>query len=149
MTTSSLLQPKALERYSFLWSQARQVIAAVALFVGGVPVVYYFGFLNFLAPLLTLMWLITGAASVYLLYRWNKAGKRVFGGKDTMDTVAFLISGITGVNLGLVGLIGTNVGMSIASGRLVFLITGAVYLWTAWHLQKRWNENGQHLFSQG
>lgn len=142
-----MLEPKSLERYSFLWSQARQVIAAVALFVGGVPVVYYFSFLYFLAPFLTLMWLITGASSVYLLYRWNKAGQRVFGGKDKTDTAAFLISGITGVNLGLAGLLSTNIGMSIASGRIIFIVTGAVYLWTAWHLHKRWNENGQRLFS--
>ena len=146
MNTKDLLSSKSLDRYSFLWSQARQVIAAVALLVGGVPVVFYFSFLMFLAPFLTLMWLITGATSGYLLWRWYKGGQRVFGGTDTKDKVAFLISGITGINLGLAGLLSTNIGMSIASGRGIFLVTGIVYLWTAWYLQKRWKENGQKLF---
>lgn len=136
-----------LERYSFLWSQARLVVAAVALFVGGVPVVYYFPFLSFLAPFLTLMWLISGAAAVYLLWRWNRGGKRVFGGKDQKDTVAFIISCATGLNLGFTGLFGTNVGMSIASGRGIFIVTGLVYLATAWYLHKRWTANGQRVFS--
>lgn len=135
-----------LERYSFLWSQARQVIAAVALFVGGVPVIYYFSFLGSLSPFLTLMWLISGITSAYLLYSWNKRGRRLFGGKDQKDMIAFLISTVTGINLGLAGLLGSNIGMSIASGRLIFLVTGLVYLWTAWHLQKRWNANGHRLF---
>lgn len=146
MNTHKLLEPSSLERYSFLWSQARQVIAAVALLVGGVPVVFYFSFLMFLAPFLTLMWIVTGATSGYLLWRWHKGGQRVFGGTDMKDKVAFLISGITGINLGLAGLLSTNIGMSIASGRGIFLVTGILYLWTAWYLQKRWKENGQRLF---
>jgi len=147
MPTASFTEPKTLERYSFLWSQARQVIAAVALLVGGVPVVYYFGFLRFLAPFLTLAWLISSVASGYLLYRWEKGGRRVFGGKDQKDTAAFLISGVTGINLGIVGLLGTNIGMSIASGSGILLVTGLVYLWTAWHLHRRWKEHGERLFS--
>ena len=140
------LEPKSLERYSFMWSQARQVIAAVALFVGGVPVVFYFSFLMFLATFLTLMWLISGAASGYLLYCWNKKGRRLFGGTDQKDMIAFLVSVATGLNLGFAGLFSTNIGMSISSGRLVFILTGAIYLWTAWHLQKRWKASGMKLF---
>lgn len=141
------LQPQRLQRYCFLWSQARQVLAAVALFVGGIPtVVYFFPSSSFLASLLTPTWLISGFASAFLLYRWNEGGRKLFGGTDQKDMIAFLISGVTGINLGLAGLLGTNFGMTIASGRTIFFVTGVVYVWTVWHLQKRWNESGQRLF---
>ena len=142
--------PDQLERYSFMWSEARLVIAAVALFIGGVPPVLAFNpfpaLYSSLSSLLQLAWLISGAASVYLFYRWNKAGKRLFGHKESRDKYAFLISIVSGVNLGLVGLLGTNVGMSISSSSVMFMVTGFLYLLSAGYLWKRWNRSGQRVF---
>ena len=144
------LHPDRLERYSFLWSEARLVVAAVALLLGGVPV------LKALFPspalsgpvglVLTVTWLASGAASGYLLYRWFTGGKTLFGGKATLDTAAFLVSGVSGVNLGLTAILGTNIGMSIFSGGGIFVIVAVVYLATAFHLFKRWRASGQKVF---
>ena len=64
-----------LERNSFLWSEVRLIIAAVALFLGGLPPIYLvlpipalFGFVRIL---LVLAWIVSGVASGYLLYRWH------------------------------------------------------------------------------
>ncbi len=142
--------PNKLERYSFLWSEARLLIAAVALFIGGVPPVLAFNpvsaFYSLLSSLLTLCWIISGVASVYLLYRWNKNGKKLFAVSKQYDTAAFLVMIVTGFNLGITGLIGTNIGMSIFSGRLIFTIGGAIYLITLYYLHTRWNESGKKLF---
>jgi uncharacterized membrane protein YuzA (DUF378 family) len=143
-------QPDQLERNSFLWSEVRLIIAAVALFIGGYPPLLRFNPISALqgplSTLLTLAWLISGAASLYLLYRWNQAGMRVFGGMDTKDRVTFLVSIVSGINLGLVSLLDRNIGMSISSNYGVFVIVGFLYLFSAWHLYKRWDESGQKLF---
>lgn len=150
MNLQHFTTPAQLERNSFLWSEVRLVVAAVALFIGGVPPALAFNPISSLVPmifsLLKIAWLISGAASAYLLYRWYSNGQRVFGGRDAKDRGAFLVSGISGINLGLVGLLGTNIGMSIASGSLVFGAVGAVYLVAAWHLYQRWNASHQQLF---
>ncbi len=143
-------QPHLLERYSFLWSEARLIVAAIALFLGGVPV------LRALVPVpalsgivglvLTLAWIISGAASVYLLYRWNSNQKMLFGGKAPLDTAAFFVSVVSGINLGLTGLLGTNIGMSIISNYVVFVIVALIYLATTVYLYRRWNASGQKIF---
>jgi uncharacterized membrane protein YuzA (DUF378 family) len=147
------LHPDRLERYSFLWSEARLVIAAVALFIGGTPPLIAAAFalrlpiLGLIVPLLTLAWILSGAASAYLLYRWFKGGQRVFGGKDKMDTAAFFVSVVSGLNLGLAGLLSRNIGMSIFPGYVFFVIAGLAYLVSAWHLYRRWKSHGEKVVS--
>ena len=137
--------PANLEKYAFMWGELRLILAAIALFLGGVPVIYKLG-LSGLGNLLTLFWVISGVASAYLLYLWNKNGRTVFGGKEMRDQVAFFIQIVTGFNLGIAGLIGTNIGMEISSSRLVFIVTGILYLVTMYYLCKRWKENGKRVF---
>jgi len=140
-----------LERYAFLWSEARLLIASVALFLGGIPVlIFIIRTIPFIASILglvlTLSWIISGVASAYLLYKWLMGGRILFGGKARLDTVAFLVSVISGLNLGIVGLFGTNVGMNILSNRAIFAITALIYIASAYHLHKRWKEKGENMF---
>jgi uncharacterized membrane protein YuzA (DUF378 family) len=146
MNYKTFIQPAQVEWRTFLWSQARLVVAAVALFAGGVPPVLFLFTGSGVYTLLRLAWIISGVASAYLGYRWYKNGQHLFGGKNRNDTVAFLISVISGLNLGWAGLVGTNIGMSIASSRPIFFIVGAIYIWAAYTLQQRWNAYGHKLF---
>ncbi len=132
-----------LERYSFLWSLLRLVIAALALFLGGVPpIVKLFG----VSFGLIFSWVVSGVTSAYLFYRWVKSGKMLFGGKDTTDIIAFLVMTISGINLGIAGLFGRNIGMSIFSYYFVYVLAAMVYLASAVYLYKRWSTFGQKLF---
>jgi len=139
-----------LDKYSFLWSEARLVIAAVALFLGGVPpltlitppLLYGLGGL-----ILTLSWIISGVASAYLLYRWTKSNKTLFGKKETMDTVAFFVSVVSGFNLGLTGITRSNPGMHISRNRFIFFIVAVIYLVSAYQLYRRWKTSGEKIFS--
>lgn len=144
------LHPDRLEQYSFLWSEARLVIAALALFLGGVPPVLKFfpipAFYGLIASLLTLSWIISGVAAGYLIYRWHMAHHTVFGGKDTKDTGAFLVLAVSGINLGLAGILSTNIGMSIISNPIVFFAVGILYLLAAYHLYTRWKARGEKVF---
>jgi uncharacterized membrane protein YuzA (DUF378 family) len=142
-------KPEVLEKYSFLWSEARLVIASVALFLGGIPPVLAFNPISAMygvvSSLLTVCWLISGLASAYMIYRWNDK-KMVFGGNDNKDMAAFWISSVSGINLGLTGLIGNNIGMSFSSNYTVFIIVGLLYLASAYHLYTRWNSHGKKIF---
>ena len=142
--------PDQLEKYSFLWSEARLLLAAIALFAGGVPAVYVvapaLGVFPIVRTLLTLGWIISDATSVYLLYRWNAKGRKVFGGDEKKDVAAFWVMIISGVNLGFAGLSGVNIGFSITSARLILIIVAFAYLASAWHLHKRWKSSGEKLF---
>ncbi|MDO8572674.1 MAG: hypothetical protein Q7S11_02770 [bacterium] len=139
-----------LERYSFVWSEVRLIIAAVALFLGGVPPVLKFfpvsGFYGPVSSLLNLCWIISGIAAGYLLYRWYIGHQVVFGGKDTKDTVAFFVSVVSGLNLGIAGLLGKNIGMSISSNKIIFILVGLLYLAAAYHLYTRWKTRGEKVF---
>lgn len=146
MNPQQFSQPAQLERNSFLWSQVRLGLAALALFMGGVPPLYYFIGGSGVWNLLKIAWLISGVASVYLLYRWNANGQRVFGGKNQKDTAAFLVSVVSGINLGLTGLLGQNIGMSLSSSRPIFVIVGVVYVASAVHLHRRWKMYGEKVF---
>lgn len=143
--------PERLERYAFFWSLTRMVIAAFSLFFGAMPIVYKVaGFSSSIVnSLLPLFWLISGAASIYLLYFWWKAGMTVFGGSDMKDKVLFLVMAVTGLNLGYAA-IGQNIGMglfySMPIGDLIFKVTAIVYLIVAYMLFKRWKESGETLF---
>lgn len=142
-------QPERLERYSFLWSEARLLVAAVALFIGGVPPIFKItplGLYGIVGSLLTLAWIISGITSAYLLYRWHTGGKMVFGKKDTLNTAAFLIMAISGLNLGIAGLLNTNIGMTISSNQAVFVVVGLLYILSAAQLYRGWNASGQKLF---
>ncbi|MEK7642885.1 MAG: hypothetical protein AAB372_00305 [Patescibacteria group bacterium] len=150
MNIKEYSHPDQLERYSFLWSEARLVIAAVALLIGGrpvllaiLPVPMFFGLVRLV---LTLSWLISGAVSGYLLYRWVTGNKVLFGKKDQPDLIAFLISVVSGINLGLTGLTGNNIGMSILGSKMIFIVTAIMYLAVAGYLFKRWNESGKKVF---
>lgn len=138
--------PDKLERYSLIWSLIRLPVAAVALFLGGQPAAYMiFGFTSTVSSLLGLAWIISGVAAVYLGYLWYKEGWQLFGGEDMKDRLAFAVMVVSGLNLGFAG-ISYNIGMSIASGQVIFAITGLIYLLAAWHLYTRWNQNNQQLF---
>jgi uncharacterized membrane protein YuzA (DUF378 family) len=147
MNISQYSTPDQLERGSFLWSQARLVLAAVALLIGGIPpIVYLLGSSGAVWSVLRLGWIISGLASAYLGYRWMSNGWAIFGGKNQKDTGAMLVSIISGLNLGMTGLTGNNLGMSLASGRVVFLLVGVIYLWAAVYLWGRWKSRGEHVF---
>jgi hypothetical protein len=143
--------PDKLEEYSFLWSEVRLVVASIALFIGGVPPVIAFNPIPsmywLIQQLLTVCWIISGAAVAYLLYRWSKGGKTLFGERRPYDTYAFFAMIVTGLNLGVTGLFGRNPGMSVFSGRTIFAIAGAIYLVTAYYLYKRWTESGKKMFN--
>ncbi len=142
--------PVALDRYAFIWSEVRLCIAAIALFIGGYPPVLYFlassSIYSFVMFFLRISWIVSGVTAVYLLYRWFTGGQTLFGHKHKSDLIAFLIMVLSGINLGLVGLIGQNIGMSLASGYAIFVITGIAYVISAYHLYTRWKAHGEKLF---
>lgn len=142
--------PEKLERYSFLWSEARLVIASLALFLGGVPLAKAINpipaFYSLISSLLSLAWIISGIAAGYLLYRWHTGGKTLFHEKRQYDTIAFFIMVVSGLNLGLAALLDKNIGMSIFSNRLIFSIVGVLYLVAAYYLHKRWTEAEKKIF---
>ena len=139
-----------LDRYTFLWSQARLLLGALALLLGGVPPVLFLvrvpALFAVVAPFLKLAWIVSGVASAYLLYRWNAKRHVLFGGKAQKDTIAFFVSIVTGLNLGVTGLFGKNIGMSITSSKLIFVIAAIIYLGAAFYLFKRWRSAGGNIF---
>ncbi len=139
--------PDRLELYSFYWSEARLLIASLALFLGGVPPVILILPLPLTGLILTLCWIISGIVSGYLVYRWHKAGMKLFGEKNTLDTAAFAVNVVSGFNLGVAGLLGINIGMTISSNYILFVIVGVLYLASAIRLGRRWQVWGRKLFS--
>jgi len=145
------MQPiNQLEQYSFFWSQARLILAAVALFLGGVPPLLFFsplvGLYGIFGLVLKLCWIVSGLASLYLFSAWNGAGRKLFGQKDPLDVAAFFVSVISGINLGLAGILGINFGMTISSNYVVFVIMGLIYLLSAFQLYRKWKVSGNRLF---
>ncbi|MEK7628734.1 MAG: hypothetical protein AAB421_04965 [Patescibacteria group bacterium] len=142
--------PDKLEYYAFLWSEARLALGAVALLAGGIPVVRLvipFGFLSGITGLiLTVAWIISGVASAYLGYRWYIGGRKIFGAEEMKDTIAFLVSTVSGLNLGITGLSAKNIGMTIFSAQLIYSLTAILYITTALYLYWRWNSAGKKLF---
>lgn len=143
--------PHDLEKYSFYWSEIKLLVAAVALLLGGVPPIFLvFGFAPGLYALiglgLKLAWILSGAAAVYLGWRWMQAKQHLFGKKDRKDLLAFGVLVVSGINLGLTGLLGSNIGMTISHNRFVFMVVAILYLWAAWHLWNKWKSHGKHLF---
>lgn len=147
MNIQAHLEPARLEKYSFIWSEARLVIAALALLMGGFPPLALLPLPSgLLTTILTLSWIISGAAAGYLLYRWHTGGQTLFSGKDKLDTAAFFVCVVSGINLGIVGVFSTNIGMSIASSYPVFVITAVAYIASAVHLHRRYKAHGGRLF---
>jgi uncharacterized membrane protein YuzA (DUF378 family) len=99
------------------------------------------------STVLTLSWIISGVAAVYLLYMWSK-NRTLFGAKEKLDMVAFLVMIVSGINLGLAGILSKNIGMSVFYGTVVFWVVGIIYLLSAYHLHRRWKANGGRLFKQ-
>lgn len=142
--------PDKLLRYSFIWSEVRLILAAIALVLGGVPLILFVVPVPTLFALvrlvLTLAWIVSGVSSLYLLYQWFQHGKKLFGKEEQRDKLAFLVSVVSGINLGLVGISGTNVGMSISSNKVIFLLVAVLYVFSAVHLYKGWKSHGEKLF---
>ncbi len=138
--------PDNLERYTFQWSIARLFIAAISLIVGGYPIAYKIIPIPITSSLLTLCWIASGVSAVYLAYRWYGNDQKLFGTHNKRDRIAFIVLVISGVNLGIVGLIGTNIGMSISGSKIVYIVTGILYLASAYHLHTRWKSHGERLF---
>ena len=135
-----------LEVYSFWWSEARLIFGAIALFVGGVPIALLALPGTFIIGVLKLCWIISGLASAYLLYHWVQNKRVLFGRRDSLDMLAFLISIVSGINLGITGLFGQNIGMSFFSNSLLFWVTGILYILAALHLYTQWKKAGRKLF---
>jgi len=150
-TTTSVPVNK-LARYSFLWSEVRLIIAAVALFLGGVPPVLAFNpfavLFGLLSQLLILAWMVSGVAAGYLIYCWFRANKTVFGDTEPKDITAFFVLIVSGLNLGFAGFSTINIGLSVTKAQPVLLIVGLLYLATATYLFARWKKNKENLFPQ-
>jgi hypothetical protein len=151
METEEYTTAKKLERYSFLYSELRLIVAAVALGIGGVPPVMYVAVMlpmlsMFIATLLSLAQILAGLASAYLVFRWQQHGWQVFGGKQQADQLAFFVSTFSGIHLGIAGLAGVNIGMQFTMSYVVFAVAALAYVISAWYLYKRWKEEGERLF---
>lgn len=141
---------EALDYLSFVWSEARLVIASLALFLGGRPPAIALNPLPFLygivSLLLWLSWIVSGLVSVYLLIRWNQNKRMIFGKNDKKTTYAFFVNIISGLNLGVAGFLGQNLGMRISSNYSVFIVVGVVYLISAYILFRGWKSNKEKVF---
>ena len=139
----------ALGNAAFLWSEARLIIAAVALVVGSPPLLLFFP----IAPIYGLLvlsvklsWIVSGAASLYLLYRWSGAKWYVFGKAGRNDVIAFIIMIVSGMNLGVTGIIQVNPGLTFFSGYMFSLIAAVAYVWAAYRLYLAWDASGRRVF---
>lgn len=141
-TTSSNLQ-----RYSFFILLALLVLSAGALFLGGrPPVTLITGNSSMAWSLLNVSWIVSGAAAVYLGYQWLQHNKQIFGDNDTKDTVAFGFMILSGLNIGILGVLNINLYFQLVAGYVAFIITGAASLACAGYVFKRWQESGETLF---
>jgi len=144
-------KPENLLRYSFMWNQLRLFVAALSLIFGGFPIIFslFSSSSSMVGSLLTIAWIISGLSAAYLLYAWNQGGRKIFGGVDMKDQVALFIAIFSGLHLGLAGFTGTNIGMKVVPYSMltfVLIVTGILYLWSAWHLHTRYKANGEKLF---
>ena len=135
-----------LEKYAFMWNQARLVVAALSLIFGGFPLIYrlFSTSTPLVGPILTLFWIVSGVSAAYLLYLFVQGGKRLWGGKNRTDLIAFAIAVGSGLHLGITGLTGMNIGMRVLPYGvlpLIMLVAGAAYLWAAFYLYKKQKAN--------
>lgn len=138
---NSFFEPPALLHFSFWWSEVRLIVAAITLFVGASPLIYIVLPIPFLygiiGLLLKLAWIISGLTATYLGYRWYIGGEKLFGGVDLYDRLAFAVMVISGLNLGIAGILNINIGMSISTNYILFVLMGVAYLWSAYRLYSR------------
>jgi uncharacterized membrane protein YuzA (DUF378 family) len=52
---------------------------------------------------------------------------------------------VSGFNLGFAGLFKTNIGMSISSNYVLFLIVGLLYIFSAYYLFTQWKKNNKKI----
>jgi len=138
--------PANLLKYAFMWNQVRLLVAALSLIFGGFPIVFrlFSSSSSAIGSLLSVAWIISGLAALYLVYMWYQGGRTLFGGKDNVDMAAFAIAMISGLHLGIAGIFGINIGMKVIPyGMLtmVMIVAGLLYLWSAFHLHKRFSAN--------
>ena len=143
--------PDSLEQYSFIWILLMLVLTAISLLVEATPIVntifesssVLYGPIS---ALLNLSWIISGFVSLYLMYRWNTGGKTLFGGKDKKDLYAFLITIVTGLNIGFMGLFDKNILMDLFYSSALYSIAGIIYLIVVFQLYTSWNKNNKKVF---
>jgi hypothetical protein len=144
----NLNDPQELIKYSFYWSEIRLLVAALALLLGGIPpVMMVLPGIPLIGTLLTLSWIVSGVTAIYLAYRWYRNDFMIFGEKNLRDIAAFGVMVVSGINLGIVGLSGTNIGMSISSHYTAFVIVAVVYVASAAWLYMRYSSARGTLFS--
>ena len=143
------MSSQELTKYSFWWSEVRLLIAAMALFIGGVPPIYLMvppALFSLTTFLLKLAWIISGLAVIYLLYRWYDTGQKLFGQKDHKDVLSFLVLVVSGLNLGFAGVFGRNLGFLITTNKYILFIVGICYLAAAWRLWTHGKKHGGKIF---
>lgn len=143
------MNARSLETYSFWWSELRLLVAATALFLGGIPPIYLLvptSFYSVTMLALKLAWVISGVAAIHLLYRWYDRGQRLFGRRDHKDTLAFLVLIVSGINLGFAGIFGLNLGMTVTTSHFIFFLVGIAYLFAAYQLWMSFKKNRNKVF---
>lgn len=141
-----------IEYYAFMWSMARMALAAIALLLGGMPLAVYVSQLidasfayEIVRPLLSLSWILSGLAALYLLYRWSLNEYRIFNSTDRNKRIAIIVLIVSGINLSLTPILSKNIGISIAFGapfyQLILYAGAAVYLWVLFSLWTAWKKH--------
>jgi hypothetical protein len=138
----TLKQNSPLE-WAFLWNQARLLIAGATLVLAKQSPILTYLSIPVITPLagtfMSIAWLISGLVAGYLIWHWYHSERTYFGGKETIDQVAFWVATITGVHLGIAAIF-TNIGFALTPDFLstpVMIATGLLYFWSAYHLHKR------------
>ncbi len=143
-------KPQNLLKYAFYYNEVRLVLAAITLLLGKMsPALTYFYIpvvTALAASLMTLAWILAGVSAAYMLYLWFQGGKTLWGEDNIQDRLAFAIAIISGLHLGWAGLFGINIGMTVLPLlSIVMPIAGLLYLWSAFHLIKRYKVD-QNMF---
>jgi len=63
-----------------------------------------------------------------------------------MDMAALGVSIVSGINLGLTGILGRNIGLGISANTVILIVVGIVYLAAAYRLYTRWSSFGKKIF---
>lgn len=138
MDTNSFTKPENLVQYSFYVTVAGLFLTAF-LYLTTSPwfaMGYYYGSLD-------LFWILAAVAAGYLLYKWFKSDRSIFGGNDVKDVAAFWFLIVMSINQGL--LMSMHMGFYFASffmgfGPLGHLLLAALYGYAGYYLVKRWKE---------
>ena len=148
MQMAELMQPHNLEKYSFYWLIASLALTVISLLMGGSPIAMtVFGYGALVSLLLKISWILSGAAGGYLLYRWYTAERTLFGEKRNQDLAAFMVATITGVNIGIYGIIQQNILMMMFMASIFNTIGAVLYVVVVIYLWRRWQESGGNLFN--